>query len=409
MERAAGRPSRAQREASRAAATTTRRRRSRWTVSIHPCSLLGAGCPRRLTAAGFGLGSSAVLPVSTPEIARRVDASPSLPRKTKAATDGDRRGRSLDGRSRPRTSSRRPPRSDRNKFPLCPAAVARRPRITSAACAPAATTSPPPTCPTASTGSARAGVDAGADGRRPGARPLPRLRPAQQRADPALPGRVGPALPRRGPQHDRRPGPALPLRRRPGCRRRRPGATRRRVPGGDRRRSRALGRLRLRGLAQPLPLEPRRRPRLVPLRRGRIPGDRGGDPGGAARDRRPARAAGADGPPAPNRRAGRPGDGAHPRDLPRRLLGAALDGGRGRRGADRRVRGGRRLRNGRGRGRDRSRARRDARGAARRDRPRPLPLAEHPRHESHTLKLHPTPGLRIWSLSFAAAVGQLGA
>lgn len=37
------------------------------------------------------------------------------------------------------------------------------------------------------------------------------------------------------------------------------------------------------------------------------------------------------------------------------------------------------------------------------------PLAEHPHHESHTIKLHPSPGLRIWSLSFAAAVGQLGA
>ena len=71
-------------------------------------------------------------------------------------------------------------------------------------------------------------------------------------------------------------------------RRRRAGRARGRVPGRDRRRARALGRLRLRGLAQPLPLEPRRRPRLGPLRRGRIPGDRDRDPGGAARDRRPA-------------------------------------------------------------------------------------------------------------------------
>lgn len=29
-------------------------------------------------------------------------------------------------------------------------------------------------------------------------------------------------------------------------------------------------------------------------------------------------------------------------------------------------------------------------------------LTEHPRHEPHELALHPTPGLRIWSLSFAA-------
>lgn len=31
-------------------------------------------------------------------------------------------------------------------------------------------------------------------------------------------------------------------------------------------------------------------------------------------------------------------------------------------------------------------------------------IAEHPRHESHSLLLRPTPGLRIWSLSFAAGV-----
>jgi hypothetical protein len=32
------------------------------------------------------------------------------------------------------------------------------------------------------------------------------------------------------------------------------------------------------------------------------------------------------------------------------------------------------------------------------------PLVEHPRHESHELTLRPSPGLRIWSLSFAAGV-----
>jgi hypothetical protein len=31
-------------------------------------------------------------------------------------------------------------------------------------------------------------------------------------------------------------------------------------------------------------------------------------------------------------------------------------------------------------------------------------LTEHPRHESHNLVLRPTPGLRIWSVSFAAGV-----
>jgi hypothetical protein len=30
------------------------------------------------------------------------------------------------------------------------------------------------------------------------------------------------------------------------------------------------------------------------------------------------------------------------------------------------------------------------------------PLAEHPRHEAHSLVLRPTPGLRVWSVSFAA-------
>ncbi len=36
-------------------------------------------------------------------------------------------------------------------------------------------------------------------------------------------------------------------------------------------------------------------------------------------------------------------------------------------------------------------------------------LAEHPSHGSHTITLRPTPGLRVWSISFAAAVGQLEA
>jgi hypothetical protein len=31
-------------------------------------------------------------------------------------------------------------------------------------------------------------------------------------------------------------------------------------------------------------------------------------------------------------------------------------------------------------------------------------LTEHPRHEAHRLTLHPSPGLRVWSLSFAAGL-----
>ena len=216
--------------------------------------------------------------------------------------------------------------------------------------------------------------------------------------------RVVTPLPRGRAERDRRAVATLPLRRRPRRGRRRPGRARGRVPGRDRRRARPLERLRLRGLAQPLPLEPRRRPRLGPLRRGRVPGDGDGDPGRAARDRRPAAAAGADGAAAAQRRPRRLGDRPHPRGLPRRLLGAALDGGRGRRGAGAGVR----------RGRAPTRPSRapgeivvelDGRPAATITVTNPAlyPLAEHPSHEAHTVTLRPTPGMRIWSVSFPAA------
>ena len=35
-------------------------------------------------------------------------------------------------------------------------------------------------------------------------------------------------------------------------------------------------------------------------------------------------------------------------------------------------------------------------------------LAEHPSHEAHRLTLRPTPGLRIWSVSFAAGTPRKG-
>jgi hypothetical protein len=38
------------------------------------------------------------------------------------------------------------------------------------------------------------------------------------------------------------------------------------------------------------------------------------------------------------------------------------------------------------------------------DGPALYPLAEHGRHESHNLTLRPSPGLRVWSVSFAAGV-----
>ena len=247
------------------------------------------------------------------------------------------------------------------------------PRITSGGCAPSETTSRPPTCPRESPGSARnrrrcrSLTAAG-----PGARPLPRLRPAQQRPDPPLPGRVGPPLPRRRAADDRRPGAPLPVRRRPRGGRRGPRAARRRVPGRDRRRARPLALLRLRGLAQPLPLGPGRRPDAGSTSaRANTPGPRRRSRPSCASSTRCAscrrrwrRCAPTDAP-------GRAGDGAEPRALPGRLLGAALDRGRGRRGARRPLRGGRRLRDGRGRGRGRGRARRRGRGAGRGRRRRP--------------------------------------
>ena len=38
------------------------------------------------------------------------------------------------------------------------------------------------------------------------------------------------------------------------------------------------------------------------------------------------------------------------------------------------------------------------------ERPALYPLVEHPSHERHTLTLRPSPGLRVWSVSFAAGV-----
>jgi hypothetical protein len=45
-----------------------------------------------------------------------------------------------------------------------------------------------------------------------------------------------------------------------------------------------------------------------------------------------------------------------------------------------------------------------AAGAVSVDGPALYSLAEHPRHEAHRLTLHPSPGLVIWSVSFAAGV-----
>ena len=42
------------------------------------------------------------------------------------------------------------------------------------------------------------------------------------------------------------------------------------------------------------------------------------------------------------------------------------------------------------------------------DGPALYPLVEHPQHQSHHLTLHPSPGLQIWSISFAAGVPPAG-
>ena len=127
-----------------------------------------------------------------------------------------------------------------------------------------------------------------------------------------------------------------------------------------------------------------------------------GDPGRAARARRAALAAGADGAAAPERRARRQGDAPQPRALPRRLLGAALDRRASWRSTTRPAAPTRR-----------SRARASSPSTV--DGSDPHQLADRRRRAStsspstsatrrHHLTLAPLPGLRIWSVSFAAGI-----
>ena len=134
-----------------------------------------------------------------------------------------------------------------------------------------------------------------------------------------------------------------------------------------------------------------RRAALVPLRRGRVRGDRGGDPGGAARGRRARRAPGAARAAAAHRRPGR-----HVAPPSEEVFPAGRRASRGRprrRRLDRaHLRGRRRIR------RDR-RHRRAALGLDGAERsvaiaaPGLYELAEHPVHGSHLLELWPSPGL----------------
>ena len=100
------------------------------------------------------------------------------------------------------------------------------------------------------------------------------------------------------------------------------GGPRRRDPGGDRREG-ALARVGCEGWPSLFLWSLGGALACGPLRRGRIRGDRGSDPGRAAGDRRAAGAAGADGAPARERRARRPGDGP---DGPRTSRAAAGSG-----------------------------------------------------------------------------------
>ena len=249
-------------------------------------------------------------------------------------------------------------------------------------------------------------LDAGADRRRPGAGPLPRLRPAQQRPHPPLPGRVGPPLSRRRPAarsaSRRRASPSAPTRRRspPGWSgsgsssrsRSTPSATLWHAYGCE-----GWPSLFLWSLGGALS--------WFHFGEGEYLGHRGGDPGRAARavdalrelpeplaPLRPSDAPGA--------RVMAPSAGG----LPGRLLGASLDRGRGRRGARVPYEAGGAYATVEGAGEiaveldgDRAGPRRDRRAGL-------YPLVEHPRHERAPAYPAPLPGLRIWSVSFAAGV-----
>ena len=108
---------------------------------------------------------------------------------------------------------------------------------------------------------------------------------------------------------------------------------------------------------------------------------------------------------AADRRPRGPGDGAEPGGDARRLLGAALGRGRGRRRCSscptRRAVPSRPLE---GSGSATVELDGGADGVVEVDGAGLYPLVEHPRHESHRLTLRPSPGLRVWSLSFAAGV-----
>ena len=240
---------------------------------------------------------------------------------------------------------------------------------------------------------------------RPGARPLLRLRPAQQRPRAALRGRLGPsatatpgwprsASTRRGFAFTGERAALGPALERLGVRH----------PVADDSRLRGLARLRLQGLAVAVPLGPGRGAALVSLRRGRVRGDRGGDRGGAAPRSTRLRAAGAARAAAAERRARGAGRAAERGGLPGRLA----DASRGEpRATARRSSSTTRpaARTPRSTARASCAWRVDG-GEARRDRGRRARASTtsptHPRHERHALRLAPAPASSVYSVSFSA-------
>ena len=246
----------------------------------------------------------------------------------------------------------------------------------------------------------RAGQRA-ADGPGGAARPLLRARRAEQHPHAALRRLAGPPL-----RRERAVGASACIRRAPpspdpirhleaGPRPPRP-----RLPGRQRQRAPGLARLRLPGLALDVPVGPRRHAALGALRRGRLPRDRGGDPGRARRRRgpRPARAG-----PRPRPRRGRrresasrarrsspaapttsPGGRASPASRSRSSTPAPAPGRRS---------------TAPGPSSSRSTARRPGRSSS--TAPGLYELSGHPEHGMHEVRLDIDGDVRVWSLAFA--------
>ncbi len=135
----------------------------------------------------------------------------------------------------------------------------------------------------------RAAADGQAEGP-PGARGVLGLLPRQLAAYAPLPEGLARALRGRGPARDRRAHRRVPALARRGGDRGGGRAARDLLSGRARHGPGDLGHVRQRGLARALPVGHPGRAVLAPLRRGRLPRDRAGDPGAARRRARHGRA-----------------------------------------------------------------------------------------------------------------------